>query len=1059
MEEEVSEGEPVKHDVLTFVFPDICCLEDYLARIGIGRGHLVQVGDSPHYVQLLQRALVGVPRESPGLPPADLQLFVQREAHLSLLHGLVADMVRLGSKKRGRNVLCLGLWNSKSADVNGVDGMGGVECAWPNSALNIVRGLSWQKLHERIGTDCLRFILREVLVFQAMPNNCYLQLCGVSVSALIRAYGSQRRDKHLASTLLLHNKAHKRALSRLAPLGAAAPAAAAEPVEPRAATAPAAAAAQQPLPPVRRARIFYDDKFVKKAGFSLSHVLSHSSCQPTPAFARHLCRIIFQCGPSLGRLDKRYRGMVVPLAQLVCNHLKLRYGFFLRIHCPLPNFRARGEEEEDAGEAGEGLMTLEDVLGREPSYQELIANHTEHFHVVKFLWACIFRLVPRSIWGCDENIKTAREMLDVFVRLRRYEEFDVDSWAARWKTKPCAWIPRARAPTQFAAHQRMVGQWIRWLVGDLVIPLLRNHFYVTESAVHRNKVFYYRKPLWKQIVAADLGRNDGVARIRDMFRPLADDEAKALLKNAFHLPASQLRLLPKATGMRLIGNLSHRTSGGGDSANYLLRPSFEALRWELLGKGNGKEHLLGCSVFSLGDVHAKLLPFIQWFRSCGAGRQLYFVSVDVKSSFDSVNQAKLCKVLFEEENTVLQHSRYVLQRFSVHLPCVGHLATSYKATCLPAHELQPLHVTLRKQMQSSAALRNSVLVDTSKCEFLARESAEAILRHHITQNLIYMRGHYYVQEVGIPQGSVLSSLLCSLFYGHMEREGLADLPIHFDERKVAAEEDHGVLVRFIDDNLFVTTSQGAAVDFVNRLHGAFVDEYGTQLNASKTLVNFDCALPGVNAVVLPRAVSDDGLPTRNPCLPWCGVLIDTVTMEFFGDYTRYRGNYMNESLTVSYGEHPGNALRQKIKQFAQPKCIPLLLDSRINSVPVILINVYQIFLLSAIKFHCHARHLPLGLNQRFLFDVLVDLVEYTNALIQSRLKADPNKPLTPCHVRFLGRHAFWTILKRKQSSYGNVVATLESQLLRECYYAGLQEAFREVTHPDKHRLFLREMLF
>ncbi len=1045
--EDEREDDPVRHDVLTYVFPQICSLEDYLARAGFRRNHLVQMGDAPPYVQLLHRALVGVPRDSFPLPPPDLELFVQQEAHLSMLHGLVADLVKTGSKKKGRNVLCLGLWNAKSADVNGVDGMGGVECAWPNSALNIVRGLSWQKLHERIGTDCLRFLLREVLVFQLLPNNCYLQLCGIAITSLIRAYGNRRHDAHLASTLLLNNKAHKRALSLLAPRAVAAPIAA--PVAGAANSEPKGNG-QKKLPPVRRARIFYNEKFVKKAGFSLSHVLSHSTCQPTTAFARHLCRIVFQLGPSQGRLPKRYRGMIVPLTQLVHNHLKLRYGFFLRIHCPLPQLRGDGSGAETGG------LTFEDIVGHEPSYRELIANHTEHFHVVKFVWACVSRLVPRSVWCCDENFQTARAMVDSFVRLRRYEEFDVDYWAAKWKMKPCSWIPPAHSPSQFTAHQRMVGQWMRWLVGELVVPLVRNHFYVTESAVHRNKVFYYRKPLWKQIVTADLGRNDDVSRIRDMFRPLADEEAKYLLNNSFHLPASQLRLLPKASGMRLIGNLSQRTASGGDSANFLLRPSFEALRWELLT--NGKEHLLGCSVFSLGDVHAKMLPFIQWFRQQNGAKKLFFVSVDVKSSFDSVNQKQLCKVLFEEKDAVLQNNRYVLQRYSVHLPCVGHLATSYKATCLPAHELQPLHVTLRRLMQNSTSLRNSVLVDNSSCEYLARQSAEDMLRHHITQNVIYMRGRYYLQEVGIPQGSVLSSLLCSLFYGHMERHGLADLPISFADNG-RPDEDKGVLVRFIDDNLFVTSNEAAATDFVNRLHGAFLAEYGTQLNASKTLVNFDCMLPGGDGVVLQQAVSDDALPTLNPCLPWCGVLIDTVTLEFFGDYTRYRGNYMNESLTVSYCNHPGNSLRQKIKQFAQPKCIPLLLDSRINSWPVILINVYQIFLLSAIKYHCHARHLPLGQNQRFLFDVLVDLVEYTNALIQSRLKGDPTKTLTPCHVRFLGRHAFYTILQRKQTCYASVVATLETQLRRECYFAGLEKLFEETTNPAKHRLFLREILF
>ncbi len=82
-------------------------------------------------------------------------------------------------------------------------------------------------------------------------------------------------------------------------------------------------------------------------------------------------------------------------------------------------------------------------------------------------------------------------------------------------------------------------------------------------------------------------------------------------------------------------------------------------------------------------------------------------------------------------------------------------------------------------MQESSTLRNSVIVDSSNCEFLDRSAAEDILKHHITQNVIYMRGRYYLQQVGIPQGSVLSSLLCSLFYGHMETKGFSKRDIFF----------------------------------------------------------------------------------------------------------------------------------------------------------------------------------------------------------------------------------------------------------------------------------------
>lgn len=48
-----------------------------------------------------------------------------------------------------------------------------------------------------------------------------------------------------------------------------------------------------------------------------------------------------------------------------------------------------------------------------------------------------------------------------------------------------------------------------------------------------------------------------------------------------------------------------------------------------------------------------------------------------------------------------------------------------------------------------------------------------LLREHITTNLVKINSKLYRQKDGIPQGSVLSSMLCSLFYGDMEKTALA----------------------------------------------------------------------------------------------------------------------------------------------------------------------------------------------------------------------------------------------------------------------------------------------
>ena len=51
----------------------------------------------------------------------------------------------------------------------------------------------------------------------------------------------------------------------------------------------------------------------------------------------------------------------------------------------------------------------------------------------------------------------------------------------------------------------------------------------------------------------------------------------------------------------------------------------------------------------------------------------------------------------------------------------------------------------------------------------------------------------------------------------------------------------------------------------------------------------------------------------------------------------------------------GNTLRRRLYSFLRPKCHGVLLDTRINSVQTVWLNIYQAFMLAAIKFHCYTR--------------------------------------------------------------------------------------------------------
>ena len=128
---------------------------------------------------------------------------------------------------------------------------------------------------------------------------------------------------------------------------------------------------------------------------------------------------------------------------------------------------------------------------------------------------------------------------------------------------------------------------------------------------------------------------------------------------------------------------------------------------------------------------------------------------------------------------------------------------------------------------------------------------------------------------GIPQGSVLSTLLCNLHFARMEKDHIyPKLP-----QPNALTCFHELIMRYTDDFFFCTTSRERAAAFSNILH-AGLPEYGCTINPSKTLVNFECWNP-CSGEKVPCITNDE--------IPWCGFMIDTSTLQVGLDFSRYLG--------------------------------------------------------------------------------------------------------------------------------------------------------------------------
>ena len=123
-------------------------------------------------------------------------------------------------------------------------------------------------------------------------------------------------------------------------------------------------------------------------------------------------------------------------------------------------------------------------------------------------------------------------------------------------------------------------EFMYYLFDSILIPLLRANFHVTESNIHRYRLFFFRHDIWRSLA------EPAIASLKvNMFEEIKSGDAQNILDSR-SLGFSQVRLLPKETGVRPIMNLRRRALKKGSkvqlgtSINTILTPIYNVLSFE-----------------------------------------------------------------------------------------------------------------------------------------------------------------------------------------------------------------------------------------------------------------------------------------------------------------------------------------------------------------------------------------------------------------------------------------------------------------------------------------------
>ncbi|XP_023559905.1 telomerase reverse transcriptase isoform X2 [Octodon degus] len=880
-------------------YREVLPLTTFARRLGPEGARLVRSGDPAVFRALVAQCLVCVPW---GARPAPGTLSFRQ---VSSLKELVARVVQRLCERGARNVLAFGFGLLNEA-------RGGPPLAFttnvchyrPNTVTDSLRGSgAWGLLLRRLGDDVLVHLLSRCALYQLVAPSCAYQVCGpplhelgARTSSLCGAQGprsvlgsSRRPRSRSADASPTPPKKARRGPGnnepRAVPLAALS-------VEGESSPLGGSRSIPGPRMAVETKRFLYSRIGGGAERLRASFVLN--ALPPNMTGARKLVEAVF-VGASpvkLGsphrsrarRLAPRYWRMRPLFREMLANHARCQYGALLRAHCPL---RVVADPAEDT---------------RTQRLAQLLRAYCSTWQVYTFLRACLHRLVPASLWGSKHNERRFLSCTKRFLSLGKRGKLSLQELTWKVKVQDCLWLRSSPGggyvpASEHRLRERVLATFLFWLMDTYIVELLKSFFYVTETTFQKNRLLFYRRSLWSELQSIGVRKHMERVQLRELTAP----------ELRLAPPMSRLRFVPKLSGLRPIvsaGVAGARAPRGGRKAqqfNSHLRTLFSVLNYER----SRRPELLGTSVLGLDDIYRAWRAFVLHIRSQDPAPRLYFVKADVSGAYDALPQDKIAEVVANVlrpwENTYCVRHYSVVQRASR-----GRTRRSFRRQVSTLADLQPYMSQFVEHLQEAYGLRDAVVIEQSCSLNETGNSLFDCFLRFLRGSVLRIGGRCYVQGRGIPQGSILSTLLCSLCYGDM------------DNVLFSRVQQDGLLLRLVDDFLLVTPHLDQAKAFLGALVQG-IPEYGCVLNLQKTLVNFpveDGSLGGPAPLQLPVH-----------CLfPWCGLLLDTQTLEVRCDYTSYARTSIRASLTFDRSIQAGWRMRRKLLAVLRLKCHGLFLD-------------------------------------------------------------------------------------------------------------------------------------
>ncbi|KAH9250919.1 hypothetical protein BASA81_011307 [Batrachochytrium salamandrivorans] len=522
--------------------------------------------------------------------------------------------------------------------------------------------------------------------------------------------------------------------------------------------------------------------------------------------------------------------------------------------------------------------------------------------VSRYVKSVLRRIVPKPFWGSPQ---TTRKLLGKVHHMwvtnphpSAHDRFDLTDFA-EIDLEAFAWL--RNSPTTQRKKRQCFFQFVRFLLTGLARDVVTSKFLQLVSP--QLQVAYYLNTAYTTHVVGEY-LADNSQQFASMGPGNLDQVWKQMKDRKVGPVAPKFGLKKTRDRFRLIMNMRKQTKEFPKAANEHFKPAFYAINYEL----ETSPELGGAFVQGMHQVYAKYLRFR---RHHGNNSQLefYCVVVDVEKCFDTMRQS----LVYDLCESALRCEDYAVSTKSITFfdKSARGVRTKHLKICNPG---DAQYANALEDPKLNTARAAFVATDRISRQFVTRSEALGLVSELLNETYVNFGKEVGLRKMrqGVPQGAVLSTLLCRLYYGQFEREVLAEFTCETDN----------LLMRYVDDFILFTPSALAAQRFRAKMELGN-DKYNCRVNPSKLQMS-------------------GGPGQTHRWLPWCSLLFHTKTGEVRGNYS-VRDLYSGTKIAA-------RGLGPTLRSTARTKCHAILLDLEINSMQNVYCNLVQVMVLAATRF-------------------------------------------------------------------------------------------------------------